>query len=88
MTTISIELPDGKFQRLAELAASLEQEPALLLQAYVDYLVEGGAPVEDADDIPVRGVMRLAEIGGAFDWLNDEPDLYSLEDGEPYGHAT
>jgi hypothetical protein len=28
-------------------------------------------------------VFYLAEQGGMFDFLNDEPDLYSLEDGEP-----
>jgi hypothetical protein len=28
-------------------------------------------------------LMHLAEQGGAFDFLHDEPDLYSLEDGEP-----
>jgi hypothetical protein len=28
-------------------------------------------------------LMHLAEKGGAFDFLHDEPDLYTLEDGEP-----
>lgn len=28
-------------------------------------------------------LMYLAEKGKAFDFLHDEPDLYSLEDGEP-----
>lgn len=27
--------------------------------------------------------MRLAQQGGAFDFLHDEPDLYTLKDGEP-----
>jgi hypothetical protein len=27
--------------------------------------------------------MQLAMQGGAFDFLHDEPDLYTLEDGEP-----
>ena len=28
-------------------------------------------------------LMHLAESGGVFDFLHDEPDLYTLEDGEP-----
>lgn len=39
---------------------------------------------QDDDDLPSSlELALLAEHGGAFDWLNDEPDLYSLEDGEP-----
>lgn len=28
-------------------------------------------------------IMHLAQTGGSFDWLKDEPDLYTLQDGEP-----
>lgn len=28
-------------------------------------------------------LMKLTEQGGAFDFWHDEPDLYTLEDGEP-----
>lgn len=28
-------------------------------------------------------LMNLAESGKSFDFLHDEPDLYTLEDGEP-----
>jgi hypothetical protein len=28
-------------------------------------------------------LAALAQHGGAFDWLSDEPDLYTDEDGEP-----
>ena len=28
-------------------------------------------------------LMDLAQSGGAFDFLDNEPDLYTLEDGEP-----
>jgi hypothetical protein len=28
-------------------------------------------------------LIYLAEKGKAFDFLHDEPDLYSIEDGEP-----
>jgi hypothetical protein len=28
-------------------------------------------------------MTQIAMYGKAFDWLEDEPDLYSDEDGEP-----
>lgn len=32
--------------------------------------------IED-DELPIA---RMAEAGGAFDWLKDEPDLYTVAD--------
>ncbi len=34
-----------------------------------------------ANDISIEEMMWLAMQGGAFEWLAEEPDLYSLEDG-------
>ncbi|MGL5058891.1 MAG: hypothetical protein ACRC62_02830 [Microcoleus sp.] len=28
-------------------------------------------------------LVQLAQIGGCFDFLCDEPDIYTIEDGEP-----
>lgn len=28
-------------------------------------------------------LVQLAQSGGCVDFLNDEPDIYTLEDGEP-----
>lgn len=28
-------------------------------------------------------LLQLAQTGGAFDFLQDEPDIYTLADGEP-----
>ncbi|MEP6517256.1 hypothetical protein [Microcoleus vaginatus] len=28
-------------------------------------------------------IIQLAQSGGAFPFLHDEPDIYTLEDGEP-----
>jgi hypothetical protein len=39
------------------------------------------SPVHDLPSS--KELAKLAQIGGAFDWLADEPDLYSLDDGEP-----
>jgi hypothetical protein len=37
------------------------------------------------DDISGSDLAAIAQGGGAFDWLKDEPDLYSDDDGEPIG---
>ena len=37
----------------------------------------------DSSSPSSRDLMRLAQQGGAFDFLHDEPDLYTLKDGEP-----
>ena len=35
------------------------------------------------DDTPARELAVLAARGGAFDWLENEPDLYDDTSGEP-----
>jgi hypothetical protein len=35
------------------------------------------------NDISIEEMMWLAMQGGAFDWLTEEPELYSPEDGKP-----
>lgn len=37
----------------------------------------------DSCEPTTHEIMKLAQSGGVFDFLADEPDLYSLEDGEP-----
>lgn len=39
--------------------------------------------VEPGDELPSQDFGAVAQHGGSFDWLADEPDLYSDEDGEP-----
>ena len=35
------------------------------------------------DEMPSQELAAVAQAGGSFDWLADEPDLYTDEDGEP-----
>jgi hypothetical protein len=35
------------------------------------------------DSLPASSIARLADAGGAFSWLEDEPDLYDERSGEP-----
>ena len=57
-------LPRDEFERLVELAEKSEE---ILL------LVE-------REDLSTVGIMKLAEQGGAFGWLAEEGDLYTVDD--------
>lgn len=57
-------LPRAEFERLVELAMRSEE---ITVQV-------------EEDDVPAMGIMQLAEQGGAFAWLAEEEDLYTLED--------
>jgi len=37
----------------------------------------------EMSEISTKEITNLAMVGGSFDFLNDEPDIYSLADGEP-----
>jgi hypothetical protein len=37
----------------------------------------------ESSELASSALMRLAQRGQAFDFLNEEPDLYTLADGEP-----
>jgi hypothetical protein len=34
------------------------------------------------DDVPSQDLAVISQHGGSLDWLDDEPDLYSDQDGE------
>ncbi|MEH2318714.1 hypothetical protein [Nostoc sp.] len=36
----------------------------------------------DSSEASTHDQMLLAQTGGVFQFLNDEPDIYSLKDGE------
>ncbi|GBF79250.1 hypothetical protein [Aphanothece sacrum] len=50
-----------------------EEESTLLEQKLADKISYSSA----------KEIENLVQIGGAFDFLYDEPDIYTLEDGEP-----
>jgi hypothetical protein len=37
----------------------------------------------DSSEPSTRDLMLLSQTGGAFNFLENEPDIYSLDDGEP-----
>lgn len=59
---------------LVQIIRSLPQEERNLLEK--ELFFDDSAP-------SALELMQLAQVGGAFDFLYDEPDIYTLEDGEP-----
>ena len=57
-------LPRSQFERLVALARRSDHVEVRLR----------------TDEAPAAGIMRLADTAGAFDWLADEEDLYSVDD--------
>lgn len=58
---------------LVQIIRSLSQEERKLLE---QLLFDNSKP-------STQELMNLAQIGGSFDFLYDQPDIYTLEDGEP-----
>jgi hypothetical protein len=75
---------------IIELIKSLPQaEQNLLTQrlffdsAVATRLIGAEKETEKLNYPSVREIANLAQRGGSFDFLEHEPDLYTLEDGEP-----
>lgn len=69
-SVIEAVFEDGVFKPLD--AVNLPEHQRVALQFTVN------------DDLPAELLAKVAEEGGAFDFLADpREDLYSLEDGEP-----
>jgi hypothetical protein len=70
---------------MATVHAELVGNKILLTKEDLDRLVHLARQVEEvtvetSDDLPTKGLMLLAEKGGAFDWLAAEEDEYSISD--------
>ena len=66
--------------------AKLLGDQALISRAELEKLVELASRGQNLqlemqlDELPSLGLIGLAHGGKAFDWLADEPDLYSVRD--------
>ncbi len=85
MAQLNVKLTQEQLEALRRYAARRRTPVSWLIKDYVDYLITGGEPlVPTIDDDPSSEELAiLAQRGGSFDWLADEPDLYSEKDGEP-----
>ena len=84
MAQLNVKLSAERLDALRHYAARRRTPVAWLIKDYVDYLIGGGQPVElSASETPDSSELAaLAQKGGSFDWLADEPDLYRADDGE------
>lgn len=86
MVQLNVRLSEAQLEGLRRYAARRRTPVAWLLRDYVNYLLRGGAPItppdDDEDGLTVEALASIAARGGAFDWLYDEPDLYTASDGE------
>ncbi|MBN2655450.1 MAG: hypothetical protein JXR86_00200 [Spirochaetales bacterium] len=75
-----------------ELTGHVDRNGHLKLEADVPFkqgdvkvLPATGSEVVEDEDISTMDILRTAQAGGAFDFLNDpEEDIYTLEDGVPF----
>lgn len=70
---IEVILPIHEFQELQRLVAKHAAAPS----------VQTGVSAKFREELSASEMTQIALQGGAFDWLKDEPDLYSDADGEP-----
>ena len=83
MAQINVKLSDEQVEGLRSYAAARRTPVAWLIKDYIDYLLHGGIPLTPSDaEISSARLVELAQRSHAFDWLTEEPELYSLEDGE------
>lgn len=68
--TVNIQLIESLIQAIRSLSSAE--------QFILDQKLYSNLPGPSTQEL-----MHLAQQGGAFDFLHDEPDLYTLEDGEP-----
>ena len=75
---------------LVQVILSLDQEERTLLEKKLFFDREGCSRLEsisnrgvDESEPSTPELMQIAQTGNSFDFLQDEPDIYSLKDGEP-----
>lgn len=78
MRQLNVKLTEKQHEALRHYATRRRTPVAWLIKDYVDALV---ARELDAE-VRAHEPTQLAAHGGAFDWLADEPDVYTWEDGE------
>jgi hypothetical protein len=84
MSMLSVPIGDDELPLLEAVARAHHTRPEKLIAAYVRYLALGGMPVIFDGEVTSEDLARIAMAGGSFDWLAEEPDLYSESDGVPY----
>jgi len=86
VSQLNIKLDQERLEALRRYAARRRTPVAWLIKDYVEYLLAGGDPVRTAsfeEELSSQQLAAVIQHGGAFHWLNEEPEIYSVSDGEP-----
>jgi hypothetical protein len=73
-------------QRLIEKIRQLSSPRIVEIEDFIDFLYQRESQEQlsiDRTAPSTNEIMVLAQSGNSFDFLYDEPDLYTLNDGEP-----
>jgi len=70
---VEVILPIAEFNALSQLASKYLSEWRELTKVNGDV---------QTVELSAAEMTQIALLGGAFDWLKDEPDLYTDNDGE------
>jgi hypothetical protein len=81
---LNVQLDDRSIEALERFSARQRTPVAWLLKDYIAYLLGGGTPVRlDSDAVSAQQLGEIAQHGGSFEWLADEPEIYTADDGAP-----
>ncbi len=72
-TSKAVSLNVQLVNTLVQIIRSLSQEERKLLEQELFF---------DSSEPSIQELMNLSQIGGSFNFLHDEPDIYTLQDGE------
>lgn len=83
MRQLNVKLSERQHQGLRRAAARRRTPVAWLIKDYIDSLVD-----DEAAQVQAHEATQAAARGGAFAWLETEPDLYGETDGQPLAALT
>lgn len=76
---LNVKLTERQHEALRRYAARRRTPAAWLIKDYVDSLADRS----EAEAARAHEPTQAAASGGSFEWLSEEPDLYTDADGEP-----
>jgi hypothetical protein len=85
LTQLNVKHTDEELDALLPYASRRQTPISWLVRDYLRYILRGGEPIAPLRDneLTSADLAAIAQHSRAFDWLEDEPDIYDPEDGDP-----